>query len=203
MILSDGEVRAMSALALAHMGDAVYEILARREVCRSGKLTAGELHVGLWAAAKPDAVGAVGKQHFTTLNRHHRHRRVQAFQHRGEALVRRCELVTHPLGFGDVGDGGHPAGLVTLCVDQGGDVHARIELAAVASLHVEFNAPCGASTQQFLLEHAVEFFIDKNLSRCKSMGIHPLENTATVFISFKDLDKFLWNLDVDVVKIKL
>ena len=34
-------------------------------------------------------------------------------------------------------------------------------------------------------------------------GIHPLENTATVFISFKDLDKFLWNLDVDVVKIKL
>ena len=35
------------------------------------------------------------------------------------------------------------------------------------------------------------------------MGIHPLENTATVFISFKDLDKFLWNLDVDVVKIKL
>ena len=52
-------------------------------------------------------------------------------------------------------------------------------------------------------EHAVEFFIDKNLSRCKSMGIHPLENTATVFISFKNLDKFLWNLDVDVVKIKL
>ena len=44
MILSDGEVRAMSALALAHMGDAVYEILARREVCRSGKLTAGALH---------------------------------------------------------------------------------------------------------------------------------------------------------------
>ena len=44
---------------------------------------------------------------------------------------------------------------------------------------------------------------DENLSRCKSMGIHPLENTATVFISFKDLDKFLWNLDVDVVKIKL
>ncbi len=24
-------------------------------------------------------------------------------------------------------------------------------------------------------EHAVEFFIDKNLSRCKSMGIHPLK----------------------------
>lgn len=53
------------------------------------------------------------------------------------------------------------------------------------------------------MEHAVEFFIDKDLSRCKSLGIHPLENTATVFLSFKDLDKFLWNLDVDAMKIKL
>ncbi len=44
MILSDNEIRSMSALALAHMGDAVYEILARREVCRAGKLTAGDLH---------------------------------------------------------------------------------------------------------------------------------------------------------------
>ena len=52
-------------------------------------------------------------------------------------------------------------------------------------------------------DHAVEFFIDKDLSRCKSLGIHPLENTATVFLSFKDLDKFLWDLDVDVVKVKL
>ena len=52
-------------------------------------------------------------------------------------------------------------------------------------------------------EHAVEFFIDKDLSRWKSLGIHPLENTATVFLSFKDLDKFLWNLDVDAMKIKL
>ena len=52
-------------------------------------------------------------------------------------------------------------------------------------------------------DHAVEFFIDKDLSKCKSMGIHPLENTATVFLSFKDLDKFLWDLDVDVVKVRL
>lgn len=52
-------------------------------------------------------------------------------------------------------------------------------------------------------DHAVEFFIDKSLSRCKSLGIHPLENTATVFLSYKDLDKFLWNLDIDVISIKL
>ena len=52
-------------------------------------------------------------------------------------------------------------------------------------------------------DHVVEFFIDKDLTRCKSLGIHPLENTATVFLSYKDLDKFLWDLDVDVMKIKL
>ena len=44
MIISGNELNAMSALALAHMGDAVYELLARRELCRSGKLTAGDLH---------------------------------------------------------------------------------------------------------------------------------------------------------------
>lgn len=51
--------------------------------------------------------------------------------------------------------------------------------------------------------HAVEFFIDRDLARCKSLGIHPLENTATVFLSYKDLDKFLWELEVDVMQIKL
>ena len=51
-------------------------------------------------------------------------------------------------------------------------------------------------------DNAVEFFIDKSLSKCKSLGIHPLENTATVFLSYKDLDKFLWNLDVDVIPVR-
>jgi len=44
MILPEAEINAMSALALAHMGDAVYELLVRRELCRRGKLTAGDLH---------------------------------------------------------------------------------------------------------------------------------------------------------------
>ena len=51
-------------------------------------------------------------------------------------------------------------------------------------------------------DHAVEFFIDRNLSKCKSLGIHPCDNTATVFLSYKDLDKFLWNLDIDVIQIR-
>ena len=44
MILEEQEIDAMSVLALAHMGDAVYELLVRRELCRSGRLTAGSLH---------------------------------------------------------------------------------------------------------------------------------------------------------------
>lgn len=52
-------------------------------------------------------------------------------------------------------------------------------------------------------DHAVEFFIDKDLSKCKSLGFTRWKNTATVFLSYKDLDKFLWDLDVDVVKIRL
>ena len=44
MILEETEIDAMSVLALAHMGDAVYELLVRRELCRSGRLTAESLH---------------------------------------------------------------------------------------------------------------------------------------------------------------
>lgn len=44
MILAENEIDAMSALALAHMGDAVFELLVRRELCRGGHLTAGHLH---------------------------------------------------------------------------------------------------------------------------------------------------------------
>ncbi len=44
MIVTDAELNAMSSLALAHMGDGVYELLVRRELCRAGGLTAGELH---------------------------------------------------------------------------------------------------------------------------------------------------------------
>ena len=44
MIVTESELNAMSVLALAHMGDAVYELMVRTELCRSGRLTAGQLH---------------------------------------------------------------------------------------------------------------------------------------------------------------
>ena len=44
MIVSESELNAMSVLALAHIGDAVFELMVRTRICRSGSLTAGELH---------------------------------------------------------------------------------------------------------------------------------------------------------------
>ena len=42
--LTDAELRAMSSLALAHIGDAVYELLVRTYVCRQGGVTSNSLH---------------------------------------------------------------------------------------------------------------------------------------------------------------
>lgn len=51
--------------------------------------------------------------------------------------------------------------------------------------------------------HAVEFYIDKDLMKSDRLGIHPLENTATVFITPNDLKKFLDSLGVDMKQISL
>ena len=42
--LTAGEVRAMSNLGLAHMGDGFFELLVRSWLCCQGKTTAGNLH---------------------------------------------------------------------------------------------------------------------------------------------------------------
>ncbi|MDR1330334.1 MAG: ribonuclease III [Oscillospiraceae bacterium] len=43
-ILPESDLQNMSALALAYIGDAVYELLARTAVCKTGKRTAESLH---------------------------------------------------------------------------------------------------------------------------------------------------------------
>ena len=43
-ILSKQALKNMSSLALAHMGDAVFEILVRTELCKSGASINGNLH---------------------------------------------------------------------------------------------------------------------------------------------------------------
>ena len=42
--LSDDEIRAISSIGLAHMGDAVYELLVRTWLCAHGKATGKGLH---------------------------------------------------------------------------------------------------------------------------------------------------------------
>lgn len=53
--LSDDEIRAISSIGLAHLGDAVYELLVRTWLCVHGKATGKGLHratVALVCAAK-------------------------------------------------------------------------------------------------------------------------------------------------------
>lgn len=42
--MTPAQVTAMSALALAHIGDAVFELLVRTELCMNGSATNGRLH---------------------------------------------------------------------------------------------------------------------------------------------------------------
>ena len=42
--MTNQELQAMSALALAHMGDAVFELLVRRSLCVGGKTVNGKIH---------------------------------------------------------------------------------------------------------------------------------------------------------------
>ena len=42
--LSDDQLRAVSSIGLAHVGDAVYELLVRTWLCAHGKATGKDLH---------------------------------------------------------------------------------------------------------------------------------------------------------------
>ena len=52
------ELLAMSSLALAHMGDAVYEILVRGWLCTHGRATCGNLHRETVAMVRAEAQAA-------------------------------------------------------------------------------------------------------------------------------------------------
>ena len=44
ILLQDDDIRAISSIGLAHMGDAVYELLVRAYLCANGKATGKGLH---------------------------------------------------------------------------------------------------------------------------------------------------------------
>ena len=44
LYLSEDEIRAISSLALAHLGDGVYELMVRAYLCKQGKATGKGMH---------------------------------------------------------------------------------------------------------------------------------------------------------------
>ena len=88
------------------------------------------------------------------LHREHRHRRVQAPQHGGEALVRGRELVADALGLGDVGHRGHPAGL--LAARHRSAARRTCGRRRVPSLRITLTSmPPAGLPLQFLLQQAL------------------------------------------------
>lgn len=66
--MTQDELAAMSSLALAHIGDAVYELLARTSMCVTGKLTSGGLHRATVAVVSANAQAEAARriaEHFT------------------------------------------------------------------------------------------------------------------------------------------
>ena len=52
------QIRGISSIGLAHMGDAVYELLVRTWLCAHGKATGKGLHRATVALVRPRAGGA-------------------------------------------------------------------------------------------------------------------------------------------------
>lgn len=67
-ILSAQEIQKMSALALAHIGDAVFELLVRTELCRNGLSVNGNLHKQTVAKVCAPAQAAFLERIFPHLN---------------------------------------------------------------------------------------------------------------------------------------
>ncbi len=71
--------------------------------------------------------------------------------------------------------------------------HLGVEKGAVSPLGILNNA-----------DHKVEVFLSSTLQGCDSLGVHPNDNSATIFISFADLKSLIAQAgnEVSVIKIK-
>ncbi len=87
--------------------------------------------------------------------------------------------------------------LVTVCGDKavdlkqlGAQLGDRLSFASAERLKKYVNLPEGAVTPLGVLfdtENAVQLALDKDLLQHEKVGVHPGENTATVFLNPKDL----------------
>lgn len=60
--ISEQEINTMSVLALAHVGDAVYELLVRSELCARGPAQINELHKKTVSIVRASAQAAAAKR---------------------------------------------------------------------------------------------------------------------------------------------
>ena len=73
-------------------------------------------------------------------------------------------------------------------------VGQRLSFASEQRLEKFLNLKKGEVTPLAVLydtENAVQVFLDKDLADCGEVGVHPCDNTATVFLSFDDLRSFV------------
>ena len=68
MSMTEAELNALSPLALAHVGDAVFDLLVRTQLCLEGKLTAGDLHRETVRHVSAVAQAAAAKKLLPVLN---------------------------------------------------------------------------------------------------------------------------------------
>ena len=95
--LTPDELRAISAIGLAHMGDAVYETLVRTWLCVHGKATGKELHratIALVCAQKQAELAQRGASSATTACRHTASSGMLLLLHHGVEQLLRALLVS-------------------------------------------------------------------------------------------------------------
>lgn len=98
--------------------------------------------------------------------------------------------------------GGKRHFLVMLQKDKTADLHtirpqlecSRLSFASEERLMRHLKLTKGSVSPLGILndaEHTVEIAVDKDLIECTRLGVHPNENTATLWLSFADLRKII------------
>lgn len=94
--------------------------------------------------------------------------------------------------------------LITFCGDKQADLKTlgaklggvRLSFASEERLERFLKLKKGAVTPLGAVndeDHAVEIVLDKDLKKKESIGVHPNENTATVWLTFSDLCRYIEN----------
>lgn len=68
--LTDDQLRAISSIGLAHMGDAVFEVLVRTWLCAHGKATGRGLHQATIALVRAESQAEKAERIDPVLQRH-------------------------------------------------------------------------------------------------------------------------------------